>query len=304
MVELKQQIETAAPTNGWVLVSGENGTGKELVARQIHCRSKRADGPFVEVNCAAIPEELIESELFGHEKGAFTGAVARKRGKFELAHGGTLFLDEIADMSLMTQAKVLRILQEQSFDRVGGTETLDVDVRVIAATNKDLTTEIAKGSFREDLYYRLNVLPFRVPPLRERVEDIPVLARTFVENFCAESGSKPKKIAPAAMKLLRAHTWPGNVRELRNLMERLVIMCPDATIGAGSIPDTLRASLEKDADETSTLDDARRGFEREFLLSRLAEHGWNISRTAEAIGIARESLSRKIKAHQLEAERG
>jgi len=303
MVQLKQQIQTAAPTNGWVLVSGENGTGKELVARQIHCQSKRASGPFVEVNCAAIPEELIESELFGHEKGAFTGALAQKRGKFELAHGGTLFLDEIADMSLMTQAKVLRILQEQSFVRVGGIKTLEVDVRVVAATNKDLAEEIEKGNFREDLYYRLNVLPFRVPPLRERVEDIATLARTFVENFCAESGSKPKKIAPAAMKLLQAHTWPGNVRELRNLMERLVIMCPDVTIGAASIPDTLRASLEKEVAGTNTLDEARRSFEREFLLSRLAEYGWNISRTAEAIGIARESLSRKIKAHQLEAER-
>ena len=304
VVQLKRQIQTAAPTNGWVLVTGENGTGKELVARQIHCQSKRASGPFVEVNCAAIPEELIESELFGHEKGAFTGALARKRGKFELAHGGTIFLDEIADMSLMTQAKVLRILQEQSFARVGGTETLDVDVRVIAATNKDLAEEIAKGNFREDLYYRLNVLPFRVPPLRERVEDIPILARTFVEDFCAESGTKPKKISPAAMKLLQAHTWPGNVRELRNLMERLVIMCPDATIGPASIPDTLRTTSEKGAGERRTLEEARRRFEREFLLSRLTENAWNISRTAEAIGIARESLSRKIKAHQLEVERG
>jgi two-component system nitrogen regulation response regulator NtrX len=304
MVQLKRQIQTAAPTNGWVLVSGENGTGKELVARQIHCQSKRASGPFVEVNCAAIPEELIESELFGHEKGAFTGALARKRGKFELAHGGTLFLDEIADMSLMTQAKVLRILQEQSFVRVGGTDTLDVDVRVVAATNKDLAGEIEKGNFREDLYYRLNVLPFRVPPLRERVGDIPILAHTFVENFCAESGSKPKRIAPAAMKRLQAHTWPGNVRELRNLIERLVIMCPDATIGAANIRDMLQTPQEREAGAPSTLDEARRGFEREFLLARLMEHGWNISRTAEAIGIARESLSRKIKAHQLEAERG
>jgi len=304
MVELKQQIETAAPTNGWVLVSGENGTGKELVARQIHHRSKRAEGPFVEVNCAAIPEELIESELFGHEKGAFTGAVAQKRGKFELANRGTLFLDEIADMSLMTQAKVLRILQEQSFARVGGTEMIEVDVRVIAATNKDLVEEIEKGNFREDLYYRLNVLPFHVPPLRERVEDVAILAHTFVEEFCAESGAKPKRIAAAAMKRLQNHSWPGNVRELRNLMERLVIMCPDEKIAAASLPDTLSATLPREGGELPMLDEARRNFEREYLLTRLAEHGWNISRTAEAIGIARESLSRKIKTYRIEVERG
>ena len=304
MVELKQQIETAAPTNGWVLVSGENGTGKELVARQIHYRSKRAEGPFVEVNCAAIPEELIESELFGHEKGAFTGAVAQKRGKFELANGGTLFLDEIADMSLMTQAKVLRILQEQSFARVGGTDMLEVDVRVIAATNKDLVDEIEKGNFREDLYYRLNVLPFHVPPLRERVEDVAILARTFVEEFCAESGARPKRIAAAAMKRLQNHSWPGNVRELRNLMERLVIMCPDEKIAAANLPDTLSATLPREGGEQPMLDEARRNFEREYLITRLAEHGWNISRTAEAIGIARESLSRKIKTYRIEVERG
>lgn len=302
--KLKEQMATAAPTNGWVLVSGENGTGKELVARQIHLQSKRCDGPFVEVNCAAIPEELIESELFGHEKGAFTGALARKHGKFELAHEGTLFLDEIADMTLNTQAKVLRVLQERSFVRVGGTETLEVDVRVIAATNKNLTEEIKLGKFREDLYYRLNVIPFHVPPLRERNEDIAILARAFVEGFCAESGIKPKTIAPAAMKLLLAHTWPGNVRELRNLMERLVIMCPDATIGAASLPETLRTSLGRKTDGAVPLDKARRNFEREYLLSRLVEHGWNISRTAEAIGIARESLSRKIKAYQIEIDRG
>jgi two-component system, NtrC family, nitrogen regulation response regulator NtrX len=304
MERLKQQIRVAAPTNGWVLVTGENGTGKELVARQLHCQSRRSDGPFVEVNCAAIPEELIESELFGHEKGAFTGAVARKHGKFELAHGGTLFLDEIADMSLMTQAKVLRVLQEQSFVRVGGTELLEVDVRVVAATNKDLTREIAKGNFREDLYYRLNVIPFHVPSLRERVEDIPVLARTFVDEFCAEADTTHKKISPAAMKVLQAHSWPGNVRELRNLMERLVIMCPGVTIEAADLPDTLRTATSKEPASYPKLDEARRNFEREYLLARLAEHGWNISRTAEAIGLARESLSRKIKAFQIEVERG
>jgi two-component system nitrogen regulation response regulator NtrX len=304
IVHLKQQIEVAAPTNGWVLITGENGTGKELVARQIHCESRRADGPFVEVNCAAIPEELIESELFGHEKGAFTGAVARKRGKFELAHGGTLLLDEIADMSLMTQAKVLRILQEQTFTRVGGTETLDVDVRVIAATNKDLVEEIEAGRFREDLYYRLNVIPFHVPPLRERREDIPALANRFVEEFCRESAVEPKSIAPEAMKRLREHAWPGNVRELRNLMERLVIMTPGPRIGAADLPDSLDPAGGPEAQEAPTLDEARRDFERGYLLSRLAEHGWNISRTAEAIGLARESLSRKIKAYGIEVERG
>ena len=304
IVVLKRQIEVAAPSNGWVLVTGENGTGKELVARQIHTQSQRSGGPFVEVNCAAIPEELIESELFGHEKGAFTGAVAQKQGKFELAHGGTLFLDEVADMSLMTQAKVLRILQEQTFVRVGGTEQLEADVRVVAATNKDLEAEIAAGNFREDLYYRLNVLPFHVPPLRERVQDIPVLARTFVEEFCREAGMAPKKITPAATKLLSGHSWPGNVRELRNLMERVVIMSPKSSIGVDSLPDALRATTDGDGVATLSLEEARRSFEREYLLARLAEHGWNISRTAEAIGIARESLSRKIKAYQIEVERG
>jgi two-component system nitrogen regulation response regulator NtrX len=301
---LKAQIEVAAPSNGWVLITGENGTGKELVARQIHTRSRRADGPFVEVNCAAIPEELIESELFGHEKGAFTGAVAQKHGKFELAHGGTLFLDEIADMSLMTQAKVLRILQEQSFSRVGGTELLDVDVRVIAATNKNLEQEIAEGRFREDLYYRLNVIPFHVPPLRERSEDVPVLAVEFVQEFCREAGAPVKRITPAAAKALSRHSWPGNVRELRNLMERVVIMSPGTTIGVDQLPETLHAPHAREGGAARSLEEARRGFEREYLVARLAEHGWNISRTAEAIGIARESLSRKIKAHEIEVDRG
>ncbi len=302
VAELVKQIEVAAPSNGWVLITGENGTGKELVARQIHARSKRADGPFVEVNCAAIPEELIESELFGHEKGAFTGAVAQKIGKFELAHGGTIFLDEIADMSLMTQAKVLRILQEQNFARVGGTEMHDVDVRVIAATNKDLEEEIAEERFREDLYYRLNVIPFRVPALRERPGDIPILAREFTREFCAEAGMKEKKITARAMRLLQSHTWPGNVRELRNLMERLVIMTPRGSIDVKDLPDVIRNGPSAERDDLN-LDEARRNFEREFLIERLTEHGWNISRTAEAIGLARESLSRKIKAHGIEVEK-
>jgi len=304
MQKLKQQIAQAAPTNGWVLITGENGTGKELVARQIHVQSRRAAEPFVEVNCAAIPEELIESELFGHEKGAFTGAIARKRGKFELAHRGTLFLDEIADMSLKTQAKVLRVLQEHKFERVGGTEPIEVDVRVIAATNKDLEREIAAGNFREDLYYRLAVIPFQVPPLRERREDVPVLASAFVEEFCAESGTHAKEIAPRAMDALQSYAWPGNVRELRNLMERLVLMTPNARIVPDDLPESLRAADAHVGPEATTLDEARRAFEREYLLGKLREHGWNVSRTAEAVGLARESLSRKIRALKIETPRG
>jgi two-component system nitrogen regulation response regulator NtrX len=300
---LKEQLAVAAPSNGWALITGENGTGKELVARQIHCLSRRAEGPFVEVNCAAIPEELIESELFGHEKGAFTGAVARKLGRFELAHGGTLFLDEIGDMSLLTQAKVLRILQERSFERVGGTETLEVDVRVIAATNKNLEEEIAEDRFREDLYYRLNVIPFHVPALRERAEDVEILARSFVEEFCAESGARPKELSEAALERLRRHSWPGNVRELRNLMERVVILSPGPRIDAADLPATLGLEVPANGGPPASLEAARREFEREYLRARLAEHDWNISKTAQAIGIARESLSRKIKTHRLEVQR-
>ena len=304
VTRLKEQIAVAAPTNGWVLISGENGTGKEMVAKQLHVQSRRAGGPFVEVNCAAIPEELIESELFGHEKGAFTGAIAQKRGKFELASGGTIFLDEIADMSLRTQAKILRILQEQKFERVGGTETIDVDVRVIAATNKSLEKQIQEGKFREDLYYRLNVIPFHVPALRERREDIPLLARAFVKEFCAESGVPEKALAPRALQLLSAYAWPGNVRELRNLVERLVLMTPGPRIRPEDLPEELRGGSRGAEPVASSLDDARREFERRFLLARLHEHGGNISRTAEAIGMARESLSRKLRALKIQAPRG
>jgi two-component system nitrogen regulation response regulator NtrX len=293
--KLKEQIRVAAPTNGWVLITGENGTGKELVAKQVHVQSKRADQPFVEVNCAAIPEELIESELFGHEKGSFTGAIVQKRGKFELADKGTIFLDEIADMSLRTQAKILRILQEHKFERVGGTETIEVDVRVIAATNKSLEKAIQAGSFREDLFYRLNVIPFHVPPLRERREDVPILARAFAEEFCAESGMGAKTITPRAMTALQNHPWPGNVRELRNLIERLVLLTPGPKIRPEDLPEEIRSGVRGPELEAATLEDARRAFERDFLRERLREHGWNISRTAEAIGIARESLSRKMR---------
>ncbi|RIK98593.1 MAG: Fis family transcriptional regulator [Proteobacteria bacterium] len=301
---LKQQIAQAAPTNGWVLITGENGTGKELVARQIHLQSRRAAGPFVEVNCAAIPEELIESELFGHEKGAFTGAIARKLGKFEAAHRGTIFLDEIADMSLKTQAKVLRVLQESKFERVGGTEPIEVDVRVIAATNKELEKEIAAGNFREDLYYRLAVIPFHVPPLRERREDIPILVQAFVAEFCAESGTRQKAVTARAMDALQGYAWPGNVRELRNLMERLVLMTPADRIAPEDLPDTVRLGEVRPGPHGSTLEEARRAFEREWLLGKLREHGFNVSRTAEAVGLARESLSRKIRALKIEMQRG
>jgi two-component system nitrogen regulation response regulator NtrX len=297
--KLKQQIQVAAPTNGWVLITGENGTGKEMVAKQIHLRSKRAEKPFVEVNCAAIPEELIESELFGHEKGAFTGAIAQKRGKFQLANEGTIFLDEIADMSLRTQAKILRILQEHTFERVGGTDTIDVDVRVIAASNKSLEQEIQEGHFREDLYYRLNVIPFHVPALRERREDLPILAKAFVEEFCAESGARRKQIAPRAMSRLQAYGWPGNVRELRNLMERLVLMTPGPKIRAEDLPQDLGDREQREDVEGITLGEARKDFERDFLIARLRENDWNISRTAEGIGIARESLSRKVRSLQI-----
>ncbi len=304
MVTLKEQIQIAAPTNGWVLITGENGTGKELVARQVHIQSLRGEGPFVEVNCAAIPEELIESELFGHEKGAFTGAIAQKIGKFELANSGTIFLDEIADMSLKTQAKILRILQEHKFERVGGTETIEVDVRVIAATNKSLETEIAAGRFREDLYYRLNVIPFHVPPLRQRRADIPILARAFVEEFCRESGAAVKEVSKSAMTRLEAYSWPGNVRELRNLMERLVLMTPGARITESDLPEVVRAGARAETSEAATLEEARKNFEREYLVGRLKEHSWNVPRTAEAIGIKRESLWRKIRALKIEVQKG
>jgi two-component system nitrogen regulation response regulator NtrX len=303
IAKLKEQIAVAGPSNGRVLITGENGTGKELVARQIHLQSKRVDHPFVEVNCAAIPGELIESELFGHEKGAFTGAASEKRGRFELADRGTIFLDEIADMSPSTQAKVLRVLQEHAFERVGGTGTIEVDVRVIAATNRDLEEEIASGRFREDLYYRLNVIPFRVPSLRERRQDIPVLVRAFVEEFCRDSGLKTKELTEQALAVLRAHSWPGNVRELRNLMERLVIMTPGERIDADHLPESVGTLPNAAAAAAATLGEARRDFERRWLLVKLREHGGNISRTAAAVGLARESLSRKVKAFSIEIER-
>jgi len=306
MQKLKEQIEIAAPTDGWVLITGENGTGKELVARWVHHRSKRAEGPFVAVNCAAIPEELIESELFGHEKGAFTGAIQKKRGRFEMANGGTIFLDEIGDMSLMTQAKILRILQEHRFERVGGTETIEVNVRVIAATNKDLQAEMSQGRFREDLFYRLNVIPFHVPALRERREDIPRLAERFLAEYAADAGRPPKSIAQKALAKLQEYPWPGNVRELQNLIERLVLMTPGEVIELTDLPPQVsspdRERLLRASASADTLAEARAAFEREWLLEKLGTFGWNISRTAEAVGLARESLSRKLKSLRIDVD--
>jgi two-component system nitrogen regulation response regulator NtrX len=296
---LLEQVAMAAPTNGRVLVYGENGTGKELVARTIHMRSRRSRGPFIEVNCAAIPEELIESELFGHMKGAFTGATSDRRGKFELADGGTLFLDEIGDMSLKTQAKVLRALQEQVVEPVGGTASVRVDVRVIAATNKDLPAEIRAGRFREDLYFRLNVIPVSVPPLRERDEDILRLAEHFMVEFAREYGRRPKRLDPAAASGLRRYRWPGNVRELRNVIERLMIMVPGDTIALADLA-FLDGGAVAAADEPGapalTLHDARERFERDYILRALHAQHHNISRTAEVLGVERSNLYRKMKA--------
>jgi len=309
ITELKRQIEIVAPTSGWALITGENGTGKELVARAIHTLSSRSDKPFVEVNCAAIPEDLIESELFGHEKGSFTGATAQRRGKFDLANEGTLFLDEIGDMSLKTQAKVLRILQERKFERVGGSRTIEVDVRVIAATNKDLQRQIATGSFREDLYYRLNVIPFHVPPLRSRRQDIPLLANHFLEVFCRKEGREAKALDEAAMDSLQRYSWPGNVRELKNLIERLVIMVPTRIITREqlSLPNMQTQPVVADAAATQdsaiaadTFREAREEFEKEFLLRKLQEYDWNVSKTAEAIEIERSNLHRKIRSFGIE----
>lgn len=303
MKRLKEEIKLAAPSNGWVLITGENGTGKEVVAWNIHNMSLRANKPFVAVNCAAIPEELIESELFGYEKGAFTGATSGKKGKFDMAHEGTLFLDEIGDMSLRTQAKILRILQEQRFERVGGTKSVKVDVRVIAATNKVLEEEIAAGRFRQDLFFRLNVLPLHIPPLRERVEDIPIFVEHFIGEFSRESGRPLKTVSPETMTMLKNYSWPGNVRELRNLIERLVIMTPSQVIEPQNLPPYLRGPAVGSKDDIFSIRhfrEAKHLFEKEFILRRLDENGWNVSKTADAMGIERSHLHKKIKAYGIE----
>jgi two-component system nitrogen regulation response regulator NtrX len=302
MRHLREQVLMAAPTNGRVLIYGENGTGKELVARTIHQESRRRNGPFVEVNCAAIPEELIESELFGHVKGAFTGAVAEKPGRFEQADTGTIFLDEIGDMSLKTQAKVLRVLQEQVMERVGGTHRIRVDVRVLAATNKELPAEIRAGRFREDLYFRLNVIPIFVPPLRDRQDDIPLLADHFMALMATEYGRRPKRLAPEASARLQHYDWPGNVRELRNVMERLMIMVPGDTITAQDLGflghDGLpAAAAAATSDHVSLpLAEARERFERDYILQALATQQGNISRTADLLGVERSNLYKKMRA--------
>jgi len=315
---IKDLVRRVAPTMGSVLITGENGTGKELVAHSIHATSPRFNKPFVEVNCAAIPEELIESELFGHEKGSFTGATQMRRGKFDLAHGGTLFLDEIGDMSLKTQAKVLRIIQEQKFERVGGTQTISVDVRIIAATNKDLKSEIHNNHFREDLFYRLNVIPIQVTPLRERKEDIVPLVAHFMQEFSHAYSRQPRQITPEAFEILRDYSWPGNVRELKNLMERLVILTHENEEGQGITPAILLAHMKDEVGgfQTETtqprlerselnklggdkvvkdLRGARQEFEKDFILKTLREQGWNVSKTAAVLGVERSHLHRKIK---------
>src|SRR4051812_48828694 len=301
MAQLREQVAMAAPTNGRVLIFGENGTGKELVARTVHALSRRRAAAFVELNCAAIPEELIESELFGHVKGAFTGAVADRRGKFEVADGGTIFLDEIADMSLKTQAKVLRVLQEQTMEAVGGSTRIKVDARVLAATNKDLQVEIRAGRFREDLYFRLNVIPVFVPPLRERQEDIPLLADHFMADFAREYGRRVKGFDGGASSVLQHYPWPGNVRELRNVIERLMIMVSGDAISASHLsfldPSALtRAEPAEPAGERQTLHEARDQFERALILRTLAEQQGNMSRTADVLGVERSNLYRKMKA--------
>jgi len=305
--DLRQQIEKVAPTDAWVLITGDNGTGKEIVARALHKKSQRNRRPMIAVNCAAIPEELIESVLFGHEKGAFTGADKTYPGRFELAHKGTLFLDEIGDMSLKTQAKILRLLEEQSFERVGGRKSINVDVRLFAATNKDLLTEMKEGRFREDLYYRLNVFPLYVPRLRERKEDIPQLLEEFMRSQCEENGLRRVAFSEKALERIAGYHWPGNVRELKNFAERMLIMYPGQTIDVEHLPTEIRESgasvpesgPSDNGGEYEGMDfkQARAEFERDFLEKKLAECQGNVTKLAEVIGLERSYLHRKLKAY-------
>ena len=295
---LRQQLSLMAGTNGRVLIYGESGTGKELVAHAIHAMSPRHGNAFVEVNCAAIPEELIESELFGHSRGSFTNAHESKVGKFQKADQGTIFLDEVGDMSLRTQAKVLRALEEQRFEPVGAQNSIQVDVRVIAATNKTLDQEIDRGNFREDLFYRLNVIPFHVPPLRERREDVPLLADFFLREFTSNYGRKPKELTPEAYQTLVDHHWPGNVRELKNLIERLVILNPQVRIDARHIP--LTPNKRQPPERMGSLQEVRESVEREYILKKLEETAGNVTRTAELLGLERSNLYRKMKALGIE----
>ena len=317
IISVRQQLERVAPTDAWVLIRGEHGTGKELAAQMIHRLSASSEKPMIEVNCAAIPEELIESELFGHEKGSFTGAVSSRRGKFDQADGGILFLDEIGDMSLKTQAKILRILQEQQFERVGGTKTISVNVRVLAATNKNLEQEIAQGNFRADLFWRLNVVPIYMPPLRERLEDLPLLVNDLLDEF-SRKGLGKKEFTPEAMKLMTCHSWPGNVRELRNFVERVAIMTPQELVTekiiAPMLPidvrlmEQLQAGPEKNLSPISpqgfdaSFKEAKRIFEKEYLEEKLKKNDGNISQTAEQIGLERSHLHKKLKALGIEVK--
>ncbi|HYW73870.1 MAG TPA: sigma-54 dependent transcriptional regulator [Pyrinomonadaceae bacterium] len=296
MRALRKQIAVVAPTDGRVLISGESGAGKELVARAIHAQSRRAAAPFIEVNSAAIPEELIESELFGHVKGSFTGATAAKKGKFELADGATLFLDEVSDMSANVQAKVLRVLEEQRFEPVGSNTPINVDVRVIAATNKRLDEEIEKGSFRADLFFRLNVIPFEVPPLRERVEDIPLLIEHFNQRFASAYGRKLKKFDAEAIELMQRYSWPGNVRELRNTIERVVIMHQEDRVDIKDLPAFGDAEPPASSYRFPSFKEASDAYHREFIQRKLDEAEGNVSRAAELMGIDRSHLYRRMKA--------
>lgn len=301
---VKKQIAVAAPTDAWVLITGENGTGKEVVARTIHLLSNRAEQPLINVNCAAIPEDLIDSELFGHEKGSFSGANAKKTGMFELANNGTLFLDEIGDMNLKTQAKILRVLQDQSFQRIGGSRIIKVNVRVIASSNKDLEKEIGKGNFREDLYFRLNVIPIEVPPLRQRREDIPILVETFLEESAKKYGDTKKTIDAAVKDLLSNYTWPGNVRELKNLVERLAIMAQGNQITVNDIPAPYNPAVDRITDETrlykiDNLENAMQSFEKKFLKRKLTENHYNLAETARLLEIKPDKLKQKLKKHNI-----
>ena len=304
MKAVRQQIELMAPTNGRVLIFGESGTGKALVARAIHAQSRRASARFVEINCATIPEDLIESELFGHVKGAFPGAVAAKAGKFHLADGGTLFLDEVGDMSLKTQAKVLSVIEEQRFEPVGSGQTVQVDARVIAATNKNLEDEIANGNFREDLFYRLNVIPFYVPPLRDRAEDIPVLAEAFLNEYARSYGRTAKRLLPAALEELSTHAWPGNVRELRNVMERIAILHDRRDVSAADIPISSRRqqTSQPTSQGFASLKEARIAYEREYVERTLKVMEGNVTRAAAALGMERSNLHRKMRTLGIRSE--
>ena len=300
-------IRRAAPTNATVLITGESGVGKELVARAIHRNSLRSRERFIQVNCAAIPDDLIESELFGHEKGSFTGATEKQIGKFEQADKGTIFLDEVGDMSLKTQAKVLRVLQEGEVERLGSARTIKVDVRVIAATNKNLEDEIEKGTFREDLYFRLAVIPIYVPPLRERKDDIPLLVRHFADLFARDNNFRPKRVTPAAMDVLQRYRWKGNIRELRNTVERLIIMTPADSIDLADLPGSIRVDgpsrgPDNETVKAGTLREHKEVSERAFLVQKLRETGWNISKTAELIDTPRSNLYKKLEQYNIKQE--